>query len=66
MQEENAYAEAVMAPSRPLQQRLKDEMLGRIPREEASVPQVSFGKAGARWLHFAICGTSGGSQIALC
>lgn len=40
VQEENAYAEAVMAPSKPLQQRLKEEMLARIPREEASVPQV--------------------------
>ena len=39
-QEENAYAEAVLAPSQQLQQRLWREMLGRIPREESSMPQV--------------------------
>ncbi|KAL4457576.1 hypothetical protein ABPG75_012441 [Micractinium tetrahymenae] len=47
LQEENAYAEAVMAPSRPLQQRLKEEMLGRIPQEEASVPQ----RHGRHWYY---------------
>ena len=39
-QEENAYAEWVLEPSQQLQQQLLDEMLGRLPEEESSVPQV--------------------------
>ncbi len=35
---ENAHAEAVMAPTRALQQRLYDEMLGRIKEDDATVP----------------------------
>lgn len=38
-QEENAYVEAVLAPSQQLQARLFQEMLGRIPRQETSAPQ---------------------------
>lgn len=44
-QEENAYAEAVLAPSLPLQEQLLAEMLARVPQEEASVPQ----RRGRHW-----------------
>jgi hypothetical protein len=44
-QEENAYAEAVLAPSLALQEQLLAEMLARVPREEASVPQ----RRGRHW-----------------
>ncbi|PSC72656.1 protease 2 isoform A [Micractinium conductrix] len=47
LQEENAYAEAVLLPSLPLQQRLTAEMLARIPQEEASVPQ----RHGSHWYY---------------
>ena len=35
---ENAYADAVMAPLRPLQERLYSEFVGRIKQDDASVP----------------------------
>lgn len=44
---ENAYTEAVMKPTEPLQQRLYDEMLGRIKQTDLSVP---FRKDG--WLYY--------------
>lgn len=47
LKEENAYAEAVMAPSKPLQARLKEEMLARVPKEESSVPQ----RQGRHWYY---------------
>jgi len=36
---ENAYADAVMEPTRKLRQRLYDEMLGRIKEDDSSVPE---------------------------
>lgn len=39
LQAENAYFEAVMAPHRPLVDRLYEEMKGRIKEDESSVPQ---------------------------
>lgn len=39
LQAENAYFEAVMAPRRPLVDRLYEEMKGRIKEDESSVPQ---------------------------
>ncbi len=38
LEQENAYADAVMAPLRPLEQSLYDEMLGRIKQTDMSVP----------------------------
>ena len=35
---ENAYADAVMAPLRPLEDRLYDEIVGRIKQDDSSVP----------------------------
>lgn len=46
-QEENAYAQAVLGPSLPLQQRLLQEMLARVPAEESSVPQ----RSGRHWYY---------------
>ena len=36
---ENAYADSILAPTRPLQKRLFQEMKGRIKEEDSSVPQ---------------------------
>ncbi|KAI3425089.1 hypothetical protein D9Q98_008467 [Chlorella vulgaris] len=47
LQEENAYAQAVLGPSLPLQQRLLQEMLARVPAEESSVPQ----RSGRHWYY---------------
>ncbi|MCU0256883.1 MAG: S9 family peptidase [Vicinamibacterales bacterium] len=38
LEQENAYADAVMAPLKPLEQALYDEMLGRIKQTDMSVP----------------------------
>ncbi|KAB7624292.1 S9 family peptidase [Alkalilimnicola sp. S0819] len=38
LEAENAYTEAVMAPTEPLQQRLYEEFLGRIKETDLSVP----------------------------
>jgi oligopeptidase B len=38
LEEENAYAEQVLAPTRPLQEALYREMLGRIKQTDISVP----------------------------
>jgi oligopeptidase B len=35
---ENAYADAVLAPTRPLQEKLYGEIVGRIKQDDASVP----------------------------
>lgn len=35
---ENAYADAVLAPTRPLQEKLYNEIVGRIKQDDASVP----------------------------
>ncbi|MCJ0826837.1 S9 family peptidase [Luteimonas sp. 50] len=35
---ENAYADAVMAPLKPLQDKLYDEIIGRIRQDDSSVP----------------------------
>src|ERR1700733_2039738 len=40
---ENAYRDAVMAPTRPLQQQLYDELVGRIKPDDASVPVYEHG-----------------------
>ena len=45
LQEESAYADAVLAPSTGLQARLLAEMRARLPRQEASVPQ----RRGRHW-----------------
>ena len=39
LEAENAYFEAVMAPHRPLVDRLYEEMKARIKEDESSVPQ---------------------------
>src|SRR5688500_18605841 len=38
LQAENAYTDTVMAPTRALQERLYEEMLGRIRQTDLSVP----------------------------
>ena len=38
LEQENAYAEAVLAPLRPLEQRLFTELTARLQPDEASVP----------------------------
>ena len=38
LQAENAYADAVLAPTRPVQDRLYDEIVARIKQDDASVP----------------------------
>jgi len=38
LEAENAHADAVLAPLRPLADRLYDEMLGRIKETDLSVP----------------------------
>ncbi|MET1161751.1 MAG: S9 family peptidase, partial [Pseudoxanthomonas sp.] len=35
---ENAYADAVLAPTKPLQEKLYGEIVGRIKQDDASVP----------------------------
>ncbi|MDP5280924.1 S9 family peptidase [Sphingomonas sp. DG1-23] len=39
LEEENAYFEAVIAPIKPLSERLFEEMRGRIKEDESTVPQ---------------------------
>jgi oligopeptidase B len=39
LEAENEYMKAVMAPHRPLEQKLYDEIVGRIKQDDASVPQ---------------------------
>ncbi|HBK46059.1 MAG TPA: oligopeptidase B [Xanthomonadaceae bacterium] len=38
LEAENAYTDAVMAPLKPLQERLYEEIVGRIKQDDASVP----------------------------
>ncbi|MEO5565507.1 MAG: S9 family peptidase, partial [Luteimonas sp.] len=38
LEAENAYADTVMAPLQPLQQRLYEEIIGRIKQDDSSVP----------------------------
>ncbi|WP_174296621.1 S9 family peptidase [Sphingomonas bacterium] len=52
--EENAYFEAVMAPHRPLVDRLYEEMKGRIKEDESSVPQKD-----GDWLYWTAYETGG-------
>lgn len=40
---ENAYRDAVMGPSDPLQQRLYDELVGRLKPDDSSVPVIEHG-----------------------
>ncbi len=40
---ENAYADAAMAPLQPLQQRLYEEIVGRIQQDDSSVPYCERG-----------------------
>ncbi|MFT4197066.1 MAG: S9 family peptidase [Pseudoxanthomonas sp.] len=48
LQAENAYADALMAPLKPLQDRLYAEMVGRIKQDDASVPERERG-----WWYYA-------------
>jgi oligopeptidase B len=43
LQAENAYRDAMLAPTRALQQRLYDELTGRIKPDDASVPVYEHG-----------------------
>ena len=43
LEAENAYAEAVLAPTRPLQEQLYQEMLARIKQTDLSVPYLDRG-----------------------
>ena len=43
LEQENAYADKVMAPLQPLEQALYDEMLGRIKQTDMSVPYRKHG-----------------------
>src|SRR6476620_5319613 len=43
LQAENAYADAMMAPLRPLQERLYEEIVGRIKQDDSSVPYCERG-----------------------
>ena len=54
LEAENAYFEAVMAPHRPLVDRLYEEMKGRIKEDEASVPQKD-----GDWLYWTAFETGG-------
>ena len=54
LEAENAYFEGVMAPHRPLVDRLYEEMKGRIKEDDASVPQ----RDGA-WLYWTAFETGG-------
>ena len=40
LEAENAYARSVLQPTEPLQERLVQEMRGRMPEEDCSAPQV--------------------------
>ena len=40
---ENAYADAIMAPLRPLQEQLYSEIVGRVKQDDASVPVLDNG-----------------------
>ena len=51
---ENAYFEAVIAPHRPLVDRLYEEMKGRIKEDDSSVPQKD-----GDWLYWAAFETGG-------
>ena len=54
LEEENAYFEGVMAPHRPLVDRLYEEMKGRIKEDESSVPQKD-----GDWLYWTAFETGG-------
>ncbi len=54
LKDENAYFEAVMAPHRPLVDRLYAEMRGRIKEDESSVPQKD-----GDWLYWTAYETGG-------
>ena len=54
LESENAYFEAVMAPHRPLVDRLYAEMKGRIKEDESSVPQKD-----GDWLYWTSFETGG-------
>ncbi len=54
LEAENAYFEAVMAPRRPLVDRLYEEMRGRIKEDESSVPQKD-----GDWLYWTAFETGG-------
>jgi oligopeptidase B len=54
LEEENAYFEAMMAPHRPLVDRLYEEMKGRIKEDESSVPQKD-----GDWLYWTAYETGG-------
>ena len=54
LEAENAYFEAVMAPHRPLVDRLYEEMKARIKEDESSVPQKD-----GNWLYWAAFETGG-------
>ncbi|TPG40505.1 S9 family peptidase [Sphingomonas koreensis] len=54
LEAENAYFEAVMAPHRPLVDRLYEEMKGRIKEDESSVPQKD-----GDWLYWTAFETGG-------
>ncbi|CAN5844046.1 S9 family peptidase [soil metagenome] len=54
LEAENAYFEAVMAPHRPLIDRLYEEMKGRIKEDDSSVPQKD-----GDWLYWTAFETGG-------
>jgi oligopeptidase B len=54
LEAENAYFEAVMAPHRPLVERLYEEMKGRIKEDDSSVPQKD-----GDWLYWTAFETGG-------
>ena len=61
LEAENAYFEEVMAPHKPLVDRLYDEMKARIKEDESSVPQ----KAGD-WLYVLSAPAGGPSRLWRC
>jgi len=54
LNEENAYFESIMAPLRPLIDRLYEEMKGRIKEDDSSVPQKD-----GEWLYWTAFETGG-------
>ncbi|WP_298674417.1 S9 family peptidase [uncultured Sphingomonas sp.] len=54
LEAENAYFEAVMAPLKPLTERINAEMRGRIKEDEATVPQKD-----GDWLYWTAFDTGG-------
>src|SRR3546814_10659106 len=52
LEAENAYTEAVMAPIKPLQDRLYEEIVARIKKDDSSVPVREHGDRKSKRMHY--------------